>query len=364
MALGASLATIVPRKRKDGSISYTAQIRLKVEGKRYSETKTGSDRKALDRWARRREDELREPGAIERLSHAGTKVGWVLECYMEDFQGASKFGRSKLSHIKYLIGHPELSELDAINLTPAQLIQFARSRAAGGAGPSTINNDFIWLRNAMRAVRLSRDIPLNLQAVDDAAFLLRKERVIARSRQRDRRPALGELESLLEYFSSRDGRARIPMTDVSLFGLFSSRREDEICTIKWDDLDERRRGVLVRDMKHPRENRDTFCFLTDPAWAVIRCQPKIADEIFPYNSKSVGAAWARSCRFLEIEDLHFHDLRHECISWLFELGWDIPRVASVSGHKSWSSLQRYTHLRESGPHDKYAGWEWLPVTEE
>jgi len=49
-------------------------------------------------------------------------------------------------------------------------------------------------------------------------------------------------------------------------------------------------------------------------------------------------------------------MRHEGISRLFEMGWTIPQVASVSGHQSWQSLKRYSHLRHNG--DKYAGWRW------
>jgi integrase len=45
--------------------------------------------------------------------------------------------------------------------------------------------------------------------------------------------------------------------------------------------------------------------------------------------------------------LHFHDLRHEGISRLFESDWNFPQVASVSGHKDWKMLERYTHLRSS-----------------
>jgi integrase len=60
-----------------------------------------------------------------------------------------------------------------------------------------------------------------------------------------------------------------------------------------------------------------------------------------------------------IDDLHFHDLRHDGISRLFEMGKTIPQAASVSGHKSWQSLQRYAHLKQTG--DKYAGWKWLDV---
>ncbi|GAA6152207.1 hypothetical protein NBRC116587_16260 [Pseudoteredinibacter isoporae] len=52
-------------------------------------------------------------------------------------------------------------------------------------------------------------------------------------------------------FDDRDVRASIPMVEVVLFALFSSRRQDEICRIRWVDLDEENQRVLVRDMKHP-----------------------------------------------------------------------------------------------------------------
>ena len=359
------MASIRARKKKDGSTSYTAVIRLTVSGKAHSETMTSPDRKFLEAWISKREGELKQPGAIEKESHKGTTVGDVLKWYKEDFQGATKFGRTKLAHLDYLTNYYNFSSLDAVNLAPSDLIQHARERAKT-AKPSTINNDFIWLRNAMRAVRLSREMPLNIQAVDDATFLLRKERLISKSNQRDRRPLIDELNKLMEYFAERDQRAKLPMCDLVLFALFSSRRQDEICRITWSDLDERREGVLVRDMKHPTKKQDTFVFLPDRAWSVLQRQEKREkeDRIFPYVAKSVSAAFTRTCNFLEIKDLRYHDLRHECVSCLFELGNDIPRVASISGHKSWSSLQRYTHLRESGIYDKYENWEWLPTINE
>ena len=49
---------------------------------------------------------------------------------------------------------------------------------------------------------------------------------------------------------------------------------------------------------------------------------------------------------LGIEDLHFHDMRHEAVSRLFELGTlDMMEIAAISGHKSLSMLKRYTHLK-------------------
>jgi integrase len=46
-----------------------------------------------------------------------------------------------------------------------------------------------------------------------------------------------------------------------------------------------------------------------------------------------------------LDDFHFHDLRHEAISRLFEHGLSIPEVAMISGHRDPRMLFRYTHPR-------------------
>jgi site-specific recombinase XerD len=48
--------------------------------------------------------------------------------------------------------------------------------------------------------------------------------------------------------------------------------------------------------------------------------------------------------------LHFHDLRHEGTSRLFEAGLSIEKVALVTGHKDWRMLQRYTNLKPEDLH--------------
>jgi integrase len=83
------------------------------------------------------------------------------------------------------------------------------------------------------------------------------------------------------------------------------------------------------------------------------------ERLFPYSTDAISAAFTRACKFLEIPNLRFHDLRHDGVSRLFEIGTSIPHAAAVSGHRSWTSLKRYTHLRQTG--DKYAGWKWSDV---
>jgi hypothetical protein len=56
-----------------------------------------------------------------------------------------------------------------------------------------------------------------------------------------------------------------------------------------------------------------------------------------FNNNRIGSI--RGCLLLAlkckrwIEDLHFHDLRHEAVSRLFELGLTVPEVALISGRR-------------------------------
>ena len=89
------------------------------------------------------------------------------------------------------------------------------------------------------------------------------------------------------------------------------------------------------------------------AWQVIIEQSIVTHRrgrVFPHHHKSAGTAFHRVCDELGILDLHFHDLRHEATSRLFEVGLSIERVALVTGHKDWKMLRRYTNLKPEQLH--------------
>lgn len=143
----------------------------------------------------------------------------------------------------------------------------------------------------------------------------------------------------------------MPMRKIVAFALFSTRRQEEVTLLRWEDMDGDR--ILVRDMKHPgdKKGNDVYCELPTEALAIVRSMPRTAPQLFPYSADAISAAFTRACQFLGIKDLRFHDLRHEGISRLFEMGRTIPQAAAVSGHRSWTSLKRYTRIRQTG--DKY-----------
>ena len=149
------------------------------------------------------------------------------------------------------------------------------------------------------------------------------------------------------------------MREIIAYAMFSARRQEEITTIRIEDFQGDRQ--LVRDMKHPgqKKGNDTWCDVTPEAARIVEAVRPVSGPIFPYNNRSIGTSFTKACAFLGIDNLTFHDLRHEAASRLFEMGWNIPHVAAVTGHRSWVSLKRYTHLRHTG--DRWAEWKWLGV---
>jgi integrase len=68
-------------------------------------------------------------------------------------------------------------------------------------------------------------------------------------------------------------------------------------------------------------------------------------RVFSITGNALRLAWERMKKRVGIEDLRFHDLRHEAISRFFEKGLSVPEVASISGHRDLRMLQRYAHAR-------------------
>jgi len=237
-----------------------------------------------------------------------------------------------------------IGDADALTLDGPRLVQFIQTRRHHGAGPSTAGNDLIWIGVVLRAAKNVDRKPIRPEVVNEARATCRELRLIGKSRRRHRRPTDAELEALDEHFRFRDQRADIPMFDIWHFAISSTRREDENCRLLWEDNDPKTRTGILRDAKHPESkdaNHRRFRY-TQEAWDIVQRQPRTGARIFPYKPKSVCAAFTRACQLLGIQNLHFHDGRHEAISRLFELGYHIEEVALFSLHESWDELKRYT----------------------
>jgi len=379
------MATISERKKKGGSISYRAEIRIKRGGKVvYRESESWARRKLAEQWAAKREAALAEPGALD-LAIAGRleaplTVAELIQRYIDVVYPLRPWGRTKSDTLRQLSGSA-FGQLVAVDVTAADVIDHCRSWPASAA---TVNQHYLYIRGVWSVARDLLRCDVQWSEIDSAQRTMSKLGIIAKSGERDRRPSVDEMTRVVSELYRRrkaweaSGRAvrgdLIPMDKVLVFAMFSGRRQEEIARINRADTDYERQRVLVRSMKHPTKkvDNDVWCYVPDEAWRVMLSMPESEDgRWFPFYARSLGDRFRQMLKELGMwsvtdvdSNLRFHDLRHECASWLFERDgfegqrWDVPRVASVTGHQSWNTLKRYTQIENSVPNDKWADWEW------
>ena len=79
-------------------------------------------------------------------------------------------------------------------------------------------------------------------------------------------------------------------------------------------------------------------------------------RVFGMSADAITQAMEQARKLADIEDLHFHDLRHEATSRLFEdTDLDIMEIRAITGHRSLQMLARYSHLRTHRLAERLAG---------
>lgn len=333
--------------------SWRAQVRRK--GK-YASRTFRLKGQALE-WARDTEYLIDNGGEVTTpLANKASSIGHLIDLHIADMLEVGKpLLRSKRAVLKSL--KRDLGKTRIRNLGRSTIINYGKMRAKQGAGPVTLSVDLSYIRTVLVHANAIHGITVNTECVTLARVALTRLGLVGKGNERDRRPTQGELDALLGYFE--ENPTLIPMSRIIRFAIASAMRQEEICTITWDDVNLKTRIAVVRNRKDPRVkvgNHQKVPLLNlsgYDAWQLLLEQKILTGgkgRVFPYNHKSVGTAFRRGRKALEIEDLRFHDLRHEATSRLFEAGLTIERVAMVTGHKDWKMLRRYTNLKPEDLH--------------
>lgn len=293
----------------------------------------------------------------QRLRTKAPTFGDLIDLHIHDLVDVGKRMRRSKDHVLRRLKE-DLGDTPLTELTKAEFIAFGRRRAKEGAGPATLAIDFSFIGTVLTHAAAVHDIEVDPGELRLARYAMRRLGLIAKGMERDRRPSQEELERILRHLDTAP-RTEIPMGRIVRFAIATAMRVEEICKVTWADRDPHKRTVLIRDRKDPRfkdgnhQPVPLVAFTGFDAWALLEEQrewTRVRERCFPYNHRSVGAAFRRCVRELCIEDLHFHDLRHEGTSRLFEAGLTIEQVALVTGHKDWKMLRRYTNLRPEHLH--------------
>ena len=332
--------------------------RVQVRRKGHYIADTFRRRKDAEEWALYMERSIDRGLTPKHRSKGPAKTfGDLIDLHVADmFEVGKPPRRSKaavMESLKLSLGSVKIRQLNR-----EKLIDYGRKRAKEGAGPATLAIDFSFIRTTLSHAAAIHGIEASAEDVRLARIALTRLGLIGKSQERDRRPTQREIDRLIAHFEDNP-RQLIPMGRLIRFAIATAMRQEEICRIAWSDVDMARKTVKVKDRKDPRQkegNHQTVPLLNltgYDAWQVLLEQRIITrgiGRVFPHNHRSVGTAFRRGCRALKIDDLHFHDLRHEATSRLFEAGLDIQQVALVTGHKDWKMLRRYTHLKPEELH--------------
>jgi integrase len=308
--------------------------------------KTFKVKAKAEAWALQREAEI---GRGEIVAEPGVlRLGEVIQAYRELRDQSRPISDTANEHymLKRLV--EGLGDKRAGALTPQDLVDYSQMRKEEGAGPYTINMEISKLGTVMRYAGAVMKIALP-DVVGQARPLLNHLGMIGGGGKRERRPTEDEVTRLVKQL--REGRGAI-YADAVCFAIATAARRGEIVKLLWIDLDEAKKLIQIRDRKDPRQKigNDQWIPLLGDAWDIVQRQDREKDRIFPVHEQTLSKYFKEACDALGIPDLHFHDLRHEGTSRLFEEGYEIQQVALVTGHKDWRHLRRYTNLKPEDLH--------------
>lgn len=359
------MGSIYKVERK-GRTAFRAQVR-KADGTSVSQT--FPTRVEAKRWTTFTEQQIEEGKRVAANGTNTLRFGDILDAYVEAHQ--EQMGRSKVAGLKLLrrrLGTVKLSDMGM----GTTYVGFVAAREKDGAGPATILQDLSYLGTVLSGggTLLGLDVAQQMAALAGTRKMLSSSGRVSRPQERDRRPTEGELVKLIAHFGGKRPNSA-PMADIIRFAVCTAMRLSEITALRWDGLNVDARTVLIRDRKHPRQKKGNDQvvpllrgtvriggLVVDPLDLIAAQRGRVdagEERIFPYQPDTISTAFTRAVDALEIEDLHFHDLRHEGVSRLFEAGLRIEQVALVSGHRDWSMLRRYTNLKGADLHDVLEG---------
>lgn len=303
------------------------------------QTKTFHTKAAATAWARRIELSMEDGSWIDTRESRSVLIDHMVDDLIYSFE---RFGLE--------VAGPKLGQLNQIkehfhgvsihDLTLDDVLGFAAHRRKTVCA-STLQTQMYYLKQIVENARINTKERVVDQAIDE----LHKKKIIMGSKRRDRRLAPGEYDALMEASGDHWIGTAI---DIAVE---SAMRQGEIHRLKWSDIDEEA-GVIHLKRKNKKaeggRSEEKIPILQGVREALLRARKHTqqGDNLFHVKkSESISDKFARMTKKIGIEDLRFHDLRHEAISRMFERGMRVEQVRVVSGHRTLDQLSRYVNLR-------------------
>lgn len=293
------------------------------------------ERKDALQWARQMEiaaDRHDLPTTVDRKALAVT-FGALVARYRDTVTVHKRAARNERIALNAFALHP-ICRKSLAALCTADFAAY-RDERLKEVKPASLKRELAPIRHMFEVARDEWGVPFEENPLD-------KLQLKAPDQRRERRLKPGELDKLIDAARS----CRNPLiAPIILFAVETGMRRGEILAIRPKHLSADGRALLIPDTKTGQARTTP---LTEAAFALLQSRMgEDEEQIFPITANAFRLAWERLKRRAKINDLHFHDLRHEAISRFFELGLTTPEVALISGHKDMRMLFRYSHaMRE------------------
>lgn len=330
----------------------------------FKQSRTFEKKTDAEKWARDIENQIDRGIFVPREEAEKTSLADALDRYLREVTPNKKGAYQEAYLVKAWLKDPLASRMLAA-LRSSDFAAWRDVHLAEGLSQQTVRHKLNLISGVFTTAAQEWGIP-----VANPIANIRKPAV---AKARDRRLMGDEEKLLLEAIASagakdKEGNDRSNpwIQPVVRFALETGMRQGEILGLEWRHVDLKRCTAHLPETKNGTARTVP---LSSTALAILEDIPRPikGGKVFPTSESAFKQAWQKAVRRARkayekdrlaagisekaiqedplLQDLHFHDLRHEATSRLFEKGLDVMEVASITGHKTLQMLKRYTHLK-------------------
>lgn len=164
-------------------------------------------------------------------------------------------------------------------------------------------------------------------------------------KENNKRMRFLEKEEIHKLINNCDGHLR----PIVIVALNTGMRFGELMSLKWTDIDYERHIIYLERTKNDEKRQSP---MNDVVCDALMNIPKHSSSPYIFTSHksnknpytTVKKSFFTALKKSDINNFHFHDLRHTFASHLVMNGVDLNTVRELLGHKSINMTLRYAHL--------------------
>lgn len=293
---------------------------------------------SASKWAKEIEYQLDREQYEDFSDSAKLSLGDILIRYRDEITPTKKSKDTETYKINLMLRH-KIAKVRLLDLKTKHVLDFKNEIKLNDGkyyprASSTINKYVHYIHTVWEVAKINWAIslpPLN------PASLVKKEKV------KDKIDRILTTEEYQDLLSACTKSNLVFLHDMVEFAYLTAMRFGEITKLKTRDIDFIKGTAFLSDTKN---GESRLVPMTNRALEIAK-KYRFQSNLFPITRDKCRHYFEQAMKRAEINQFRFHDLRACAITNLFLNGWSIAEVSVVSGHKTWSELQRYTRIKAS-----------------